>query len=183
MAFTFIQLLIDVILVAGLLLVLLGRGWRRAAPSADADPAASREFIASLSGLIREMKETAAGLEERLEAKIGQVERATALADDRLAKLEAAGMRAGPPSSGATAPAVRTSAVPSRAVAPSSPGAVAEPVDGTDAGDLDDDTRADRYRQVVDFARKGWDAAEIARHTRLPRGEVDLLLKTRGRER
>ena len=177
MAFTFIQLLVDVFLVAGLLLVLLGRGWRRGAATSDPDPAASREFITSLTELIREMKETAAGLEDRLDGRRGEVERAIALADDRLAKLEAAGMRAGPAVMPATA---RTSVVPSRPVA--APAATIEP--GADAADgLDDDARADRYRQVVDFARKGWDAAEIARHTRLPRGEVDLLLKTRGRER
>lgn len=181
MAFTFIQLLVDVILVAGLLLVLLGRGWRRGA-AASADPGESREFLASLTALIREMQDTADRLEQRLDAKRGEVERAIALADDRIGKLDAAAMRAGPGgAAGGTgeAPASEPAAsrpAPRRAAAP-------EPEAGGAGDELDDDARADRYRQVVDFARKGWDAAEIAKQTRLPRGEVDLLLKTRGRER
>lgn len=177
MAFTFIQLLVDVILVAGLLLVLLGRGWRPRAREAG-DPAESREFLETLQALIREMQETADRLERRLDAKRGEVEGAIALADDRLEKLEGAGMRAGPAPVAAARPAIASPA-PRRAA----PVAESEPGDAPDRDDLDDDARADRYRQVVDFARKGWDAAEIAKHTRLPRGEVDLLLKTRGRER
>ena len=170
MAFTFIQLLIDVVLVAGLLLVLLGRGWRRGKPD-PAGSAESREFLESLNLLIREMKETADGLERQLDAKRSELDRAIALAEDRLEKLEGAGMRAGP-----AAPATTSRTVPTRR--PAAP----EPAPESASEDIDDDARADRYRQVVDFARKGWDAAEIAKHTRLPRGEVDLLLKTRGRQ-
>jgi len=45
---------------------------------------------------------------------------------------------------------------------------------------MDDDERRDRYRQALDFARKGWSVVEIAKHTRLPRGEVELLIRTKG---
>jgi hypothetical protein len=176
MAFTIIQLLVDVVLFAGLAIVLLGRGWRRRRETAE-EPAGGREFLASLTALVEEMKAQADRLEARLEAKRREVDRATALADDRLARIEAAALRAGPESAAGAVPIrpvpVRSAEPPSRRPAPA--------VDHGGSEALDDDARAERYRQAVDFARKGWDADEIARQTRLPRGEVDLLLKTRGK--
>jgi hypothetical protein len=46
--------------------------------------------------------------------------------------------------------------------------------------DMDDDERREKYRQALDLARKGWSVLEIARHTRLPRGEIELLVRTKG---
>ncbi len=45
----------------------------------------------------------------------------------------------------------------------------------------DDDARREKYRQVLDFAQKGWNSLDIARFTELPRGEVELLMRTKGK--
>jgi hypothetical protein len=46
---------------------------------------------------------------------------------------------------------------------------------------LEDDERdrSEKYRQVLEFAEKGWTAIDIARFLQVPRGEVDLLMRTK----
>jgi TolA-binding protein len=160
-------------------------------------------MISTLSALIREMKEGATEMDQRLEARRAEVEQAVAAADVRLQQIEAALLKSGPvsptaspgtavPKTGAKGASRRSaSALPksaaikgdeeARAAAAPAPSGAPAPTAATDEGpDMDDDERREKYRQALDFARKGWSVAEIARHTRLPRGEIELLLRTKG---
>jgi hypothetical protein len=176
-------LLVDVALVFMILLLFVGRGWKRG-QGAREEQESYREMLSSLTVLIREMKETAADLEERAERKQVELQRAVAAADERLAALEAAAstplpvtpVRGGAPARPAQGPAVTTELATSASALP--PAAVRKP--SPDGGSMDEDERREKYRIALDFARKGWNALEIARHTQLPRGEVELLIKTRG---
>ena len=72
-----------------------------------------------------------------------------------------------------------------RGSAPAEPGGVgdhASAAGATPDEPEDEDERREKYRQALDFARKGWDILDIARFTGLPRGEVDLLVRTKGKK-
>ncbi|MEK7475461.1 MAG: hypothetical protein AAB152_07465 [Candidatus Coatesbacteria bacterium] len=182
-AFGYFQLLVDVAFCFLILLLLVGRSWRRGT-GASADQETYREMISTLSALIREMKEGAAEMDRQLESRHAEVAQAVASADIRLQQLEAAMLKAAPLDAGGPA-AVRIPAddASHRAVRPggSRPGPQpAPPPPADESGEMDDDERREKYRQALDFARKGWDVGEIVRHTRLPRGEVELLVRTKG---
>jgi len=183
-AFGYFQLLVDVAFCFLILLLLVGRSWRRGS-GASTDQEAYREMISTLSALIREMKEGAAEMERRLETRRAEIEQAVAAADVRLEHLEAAMVKAGPAAVQAAAsiviPPARASA-PATTVKPTQvqPAPEVAPAGAGEMPDMDDDERREKYRQALDLARKGWSVLEIARHTRLPRGEIELLVRTKG---
>jgi hypothetical protein len=175
-ALGFVQLIVDVLFLFLLMVLLVGRVWRRGA-AANEEHASYREMIASLTALIREMKETAAELEEISARKQLELQRAVGAADDRLELLRAAvsappaALEPPPPGGGRRAAEPGAPAPAARATGPQRG---AEPLPD------DEDERREKYRVALDFARKGWSTLEIARHTQLPRGEIELLIKTRG---
>src|SRR5678809_401916 len=61
-ALGFVQLVVDVLFLFLLMVLMVGRVWKRGAAATE-EHASYREMIASLTALIREMKETAAELE------------------------------------------------------------------------------------------------------------------------
>lgn len=194
-AFGWFQLLVDVAFCFLIMLLLVGRSWRRGG-AGSADQEAYREMISTLSALIREMKDGAAEMDKRLEARRAEMEETLAVADARVRQIEAALVKAGPaasepvPAGSATPRTPQAAAGAAAAPAARRPGADPAPsaapsssrrrADSEPVADMDDDERREKYRQALDFARKGWDAAEIARHTKLPRGEVELLIRTKG---
>jgi hypothetical protein len=178
-AFDYFQLLVDVLFCFLILLLLVGRSWRRGT-GASADQETYREMISTLSALIREMKEGAAEMDRQLESRHAEVAQAVAAADVRLQQLEAAMLKAAPLEAGAPSPSRPAAPPEGPAARREGARAGALPAPATEVGEMDDDERREKYRQALDFARKGWDVAEIARHTRLPRGEVELLIRTKG---
>ncbi len=207
-AFDLFQLLIDLAFVGLLLLLILGRGWRRGPAGAEsaAEQETYREMISTLTMLIKEMKQAGAEMQEQLGAKQVEVSRAIAAADERLRHLEGAVNAplelVAPPRASATqaartpspAPIVRevveeARMVPSVAAAPPASPEVPRPASSPEPAvertlDDDDRDRAEKYRQVMEFAEKGWSSLDIARFLQVPRGEVDLLMRTkiRGKE-
>jgi hypothetical protein len=181
-ALGFVQLLVDVAFLFMILLLFVGRVWKRG-KAANEEHESYREMISSLTMLIREMKETAADLEERGARKQLELQRAVGAADERLEALHAA-VSAPLPVGIPPAAAGRTAEPPAAPVSAAGSGAAAVPPPirrgGTEPAADDEDERREKYRMALDFARKGWNILEIARHTRLPRGEVELLIKTRG---
>jgi len=175
----FVQLLVDIVFLFLIMLLFVGRVWKRGKAGGE-EQESYREMISSLTMLIREMKETAAEMEERGARRQLELQRAVGAADDRLEALSAA-VTAAPvgrdPSASVAAPVRSSSPLP--APAPAGAPAEARPR-GTDPAAGDEDERREKYRMALDFARKGWNTLEIARHTQLPRGEVELLIKTRG---
>lgn len=177
-ALGFVQLLIDLVFLFLILLLFVGRVWKRGKAGGE-EQESYREMISSLTMLIREMKETAAEVEERGARRQLELQRAVGAADDRLEALKAA-VNAAPdrhePVAAGSAP-VRPPAPPAAGLS----GVSGEPRPrGTDPAPGDEDERREKYRMALDFARKGWNVLEIARHTQLPRGEVELLIKARG---
>ena len=181
----FAQLALDLVFCVLILLLLVARSWRRGSP---AEAESYREMTTTLAVLIREMKETAAELDGRLTERRAEVQRALAAADDRLALLRAAasGELPGGPSAAMVSgprplptPAFPPVTRPGPAMEPV-PAAAERPGDGRDVA-MSEDDRREKYRQALDFARKGWSILEIARFTHLPSGEVELLVKTKGK--
>ena len=78
-AFGYFQLLVDVAFCFLILLLLVGRSWRRGT-GASADQETYREMISTLSALIREMKEGAAEMDRQLESRHAEVAQAVASA-------------------------------------------------------------------------------------------------------
>jgi len=278
-AFDWFQILADLFFLFLILLLLASRAWKRGAGN-EAEHESYREMIATLSDLIREMKEASQGLEERIAEKQAEVTGAVAAADARIERLKDLLSETGKPgptqtsvspqtvtlanrnspgpttTSGATQTLAATGTLPVAnrnspepvppAFAPPSRvpdlerrirsdehlgdlpyQAAAEPVAeaplkpvkagkrraSTDHGSAtafaapdepgasearhaqpgrpsvamvapgeDEDERREKYRQALDYARKGWDVLDIARFTGLPRGEVDLLVRTKGKK-
>ncbi len=168
------QLLVDVLLLFLILVMLAGRAWRRGRGDSQAsEHEAYRDMSATLAQLIREMKGEIAVSQDRLTEKQLELQRAIGAADERLAALQSAAAAplavpriAGVVEAPAAAPA-RQRATP----------AVPAPLDEPEPGE----ERRERYRQALEFSEKGWSALDIARVTKLPRGEVDLLIRTKGR--
>ena len=175
-ALGFVQLVVDVLFLFLLMVLMVGRVWKRGAAATE-EHASYREMISSLTALIREMKETAAELEELSARKQLELQRAVGAADDRLDQLRASVAAAPVGEPGATRPAAGRAEAPPRAGAERT--GLPRPAGHEPQAD-DEDERREKYRVALDFARKGWSALEIARHTQLPRGEVELLIKTRG---
>jgi len=222
-----IQVIFDVALLFLILLLFLGRGWRRggAGTAATEDMEAYREMVSTLTVLIREMKQSAAELQERLDLKGVELGRAIAAADERLKRLEslpevsldrmappaarsapvepamglagriaAAGLPIRAPRLAPAAEVPAPAAVPAEVETDAEPVLEALPADSgirpaippPDSGverTLEDDERdrAEKYRQVLEFAEKGWSSIDIARFLQVPRGEVDLLMRTKVR--
>jgi hypothetical protein len=273
-AFNWFQILADLFFLFLILLLLASRVWKRGAGN-ETDHESYREMIATLSDLIREMKEVSQGLEDRIAEKQAEVTGAVAAADARIERLKDLLSETQPPvsiairdqrvpesdspassdgslfraldierrirgddhpiemphqavvESFAETPAkpVRTgkrrastgdhgsaaasathggiadstgaahgepvasmasivseadAAGPARQ-ASASPTPVAMLADGEARGE-DEDERREKYRQALDYARKGWEVLDIAKFTGLHRGEVDLLVRTKGKK-
>lgn len=164
--FAAVQLLVDVVLLFLILVLLAGRPWRRGRGAPEGEQEAYRDMVTTLSQLIAQMKDELGVLQDRLDAKQAEVRGLLAAVDERLERLRAA-------------PAVPV-APPSAPIAP--PIATTAPVRPADPEPDDAEDRRERYRQALEFSEKGWNALDIARATRLPRGEVELLIRTKGRK-
>ena len=196
-AMGYVQIFVDIGFLFLILLLLLGRGWKRGGANTTAEEQeAYRDMISTLTVLIREMKQSAGEMQERLGAKQVELSQAISAADERIRKLT--GMpevrldRMAPPSpiSPMDALPVRMPPVSRPPVAPSAgPEAFERRIapDSTPLGqertlDEDERDRAEKYRQVLEFADKGWNAMDIARFLQVPKGEVDLLMRTKIRK-
>jgi hypothetical protein len=202
--FDWFQLVVDVVFLFLILVFLLGRGWRRGAAAEERE--SYREMVTRLSSLIGEMKDTSADLQERIGEKQLEVQQAISVADDRIRRMKDLAAAPGPrpaPAPGSTsvsgpppapfsarpAPPQSPAAPPDEGLAESDPVAAraeasaAEPAPAPAPRDgMDDEDRREKYRQALDFAQKGWNALDIARFTQLPRGEVELLMRTKGKQ-
>jgi hypothetical protein len=178
-AFELFQLLVDLAFLFLILLLLVGRSWRKG-PAAAEERQAYAEMVSGLSTLIREMKETSATLEERITEKQVELRQSIAAAEEQVQRLKETSAGLSMPTAVPGVPAPRA---PVREEESRGGRRAAAPAAYTAAPALEDDEedRRARYRQAVDYAAKGWSAAEISRVTRLPRGEIDLLIRTRGR--
>ena len=176
-AFELFQLVVDLAFLFLLLLLLVGRSWRKG-PAAVEEQRAYAEMVSGLSTLIREMKETSATLEERITEKQVELRQSIAAAEEQVQRMKEASAGLSLP---AAAPAVTVPRPPGHEDESRGGRRAAVPAGRAPAPADDEEDRRTRYRQAVDYAAKGWSAAEIARVTRLPRGEVDLLIRTRGR--
>jgi hypothetical protein len=176
-AFDLFQLLVDLAFLFLILLLLVGRSWRKG-NAATEERKAYAEMVSGLSSLIREMKETSATLEERITEKQVEIRQSIAAAEDQIQRLReaAAGVSAVPPPAAPPAPRAASRAEEHHGGRRTAPAPrPAEPKAG------EEEDRRELYRQAVDYAAKGWSADEIARVTRLPRGEIELVIRTRGR--
>ena len=225
-ALAMVQLMVDVAFVFVLLLLLLGRGWRRgtAGSGSSEDMEAYREMVSTLTVLIKEMKQSAADMQEKLDSRQVEISRAVAAADERLRALgsppdiQLDRMAPSPRSGAGLAERIASSSpsaefriqqstadsepVPAPAsgagpVIPADPAAVQDgaagwtasstaslpegPLQGERTLEEEERERAEKYRQVLEFAEKGWTAVDIARFLQVPRGEVDLLMRTKVR--
>jgi len=196
-----VQIFVDIAFLFLILLLLLGRSWKRGGANTTAEEQeAYRDMISTLTVLIKEMKHSAGEMQERLGAKQVELSQAISAADERLRKLT--GMpevrldRMSPPSPispveslpvrmppvslsaqrGETSP---DAAPPSfeRRIAPDS-----TPIGEERTLEEDERDRAEKYRQVLEFADKGWSGMDIARFLQVPKGEVDLLMRTKVRK-
>ncbi len=177
-AFDYFQLLVNLVFLFLILLLLVGRGWRGSAAGSD-EQESYREMMSTLSVLIKEMKETSADLQERLSEKQLEVQRAIAASDERIEKLKEMTEKAPltPPPSPFTPlpPEGGEGRVRGENEASPQPTSVAGNADSSEA-------RQEKYRQVLDFSQKGFSALDIAKLIKLPRGEVELLIRTKGKQ-
>lgn len=211
-----VQIFADIAFLFLILLLLLGRGWKRGGANTTAEEQeAYRDMISTLTVLIKEMKQSAGEMQERLGAKQVELSQAISAADERIRKLT--GMpevrldrMASPtfrPGAGGLSPLSQAESLPVRMPPVSAPDPEASssaPVrgetspippsferriapDSTPIGqertlEEDERDRAEKYRQVLEFADKGWSAMDIARFLQVPKGEVDLLMRTKVRK-
>jgi hypothetical protein len=197
-----VQMFVDIAFLFLILLLLLGRGWKRGGANTTAEEQeAYRDMISTLTVLIKEMKQSAGEMQDRLGAKQVELSQAISAADERIRKLT--GMpevrldRMAPPSplspveslpvrmppvSEAQIPRGESGPVPvspdsARRIAPDS-----TPIGQERTLEEDERDRAEKYRQVLEFADKGWSGMDIARFLQVPKGEVDLLMRTKVRK-
>ena len=195
-AFDYFQLFFNFILLFLILVMLIGRGWKRGAIDRG-EQESYREMVTTLSALIQEMKDASADMQDRVGEKQLEVQRALAAAEERIERLNALVAAASTPAPQPAQPAqrVRDSFEPSpgspeprppvpEQAAPHAGEArndrEAEPLIPAARSEEDGGKRKDKYQQALDLAQKGWGALDIARVTQLPRGEVDLLMRTKG---
>ena len=192
-----VQIFVDVAFLFLILLLLLGRGWKRGGANTTAEEQeAYRDMISTLTVLIKEMKHSAGDMQDRLGAKQVELSQAISAADERIRKLT--GMpevrldRMAPP-----LPILPAASLPVRMPPVSeTPSVSAAPEaferriapDPTPIGqertlEEDERDRAEKYRQVLEFAEKGWSGMDIARFLQVPKGEVDLLMRTKVRKK
>lgn len=176
-----VQLLIDVLFLFLILVLLLARGWRRGpsgVPGSE-EQESYRGMVATLSEMIRAMKETTADMQERLSEKQAEIQHTVAAAEDRLTRLKeelkAAEAR---PRRPVQSPSSAPAEAPPGAAPAESPDPGPEPQEGK--ANKEEERRA-KYRQALEFMEKGWSALDIARFTQLPRGEVEFLMRTKGK--
>ncbi len=176
-----VQLFVDVLFLFLILVLLLARGWRRGpsgVPGSE-EQESYRGMVATLSEMIRTMKETTAEMQERLSEKQAEIQHTVTAAEDRLARLKeelkAAEVRprrsVQTASSGPAEPAVGIAPAESPEQGPAS----------QDGKTNKEEERRAKYRQALEFMEKGWSALDIARFTQLPRGEVEFLMRTKGK--
>jgi len=190
--FEFFQIVIDIAFLFLILLLIAGRVWRKGSAgnqNQNQEQESYREMISTLSVLIKEMKETSADLQERIGEKQVEVASTLAAIEERMEKLKSAvPPEAKPP---------RTSPEPARRMVrdiPPAAGAEREaagggrrPAPGRELGMTEeerkraeeDSERKEKYKQIMELAEKGWTALDIARFTQVPRGEVELLMRTK----
>lgn len=192
-AFDYFQLVVDIVFLFLILVLLVGRGWRRGAVAEEQE--SYREMVSRLSSLIGEMKETSADLQDRLGQKQVEVQHSIGLCDDRIRRVKDLTASLPPAGAGSAAPRLAP-AMPAAAAPEGGPRPPLAPPRGPVAaretaepapvpaprGEHDDEERREKYRQALDFAQKGWSALDIARFTQLPRGEVELLMRTKGKQ-
>lgn len=200
-AFDYFQLLVNLVFLFLILVMLIGRGWKRGAIDRG-EQESYREMVSTLSALIQEMKDTSAEMQDRLGEKQLEIQRAMAAAEERIERLNTLVSAASTPAPQPAEPApvqlaksVQASFEPSpgrpeprspvpQQAAPHAGEAAndreAEPLTPAARSEEDGGKRKDKYRQALDLAQKGWGALDIARVTQLPRGEVELLMRTRG---
>jgi len=193
-----VQIFVDVAFLFLILLLLLGRGWKRGGANTSAEEQeAYRDMISTLTVLIKEMKHSAGEMQERLGAKQVELSQAISSADERIRKLT--GMpevrldRMAPPAPLQSSMEQLPVRMPPVAPVSQSPDAVTEAFarriapDSTPVGqertlEEDERDRSEKYRQVLEFAEKGWNGMDIARFLQVPKGEVDLLMRTKIRK-
>ncbi len=222
-ALGWVQLLCNALFLFLILLLFLGRGWKRGSTmSASAEEQDSyRSMVSALSELIRGLKETSSEIQDRLMEKEAELNGVISAADERVRALKELESRSMParrmpvarsdhpaddvfapipsPSEGAELslaspqakppvrpmPATTQPGVARRGERPGEPArpAPAHPQPGTgETGASSEEERRTKYRQVLEFMEKGWGVLDIARFTGLPRGEVELLMRTKGRQ-
>jgi len=200
-----VQIFVDIAFLFLILLLLLGRGWKRGGTNTTAEEQeAYRDMISTLTVLIKEMKQSAGDMQERLGAKQVELSQAISSADERIRRLtsmpEVRLDRMAPPSalgrgevspqpSGESLPVRMPPVLESTAPASVSPDTFERRIapDSTPIGqertlEEDERDRSEKYRQVLEFADKGWSGMDIARFLQVPKGEVDLLMRTKIRK-
>lgn len=194
-----IQLLADFFFLFMILVLLVGRSWRRGAAGrpGDEEQESYRAMVSTLSEIIKTVKDTVGEAQDRMTEKQAEIQASLAAADERLRRLKEENDRA-------QAGVGRGPAVPERPVpaqpplqeqprfneqpAPVSQTAAEAPKRGVDseasgeAREGKEEERRAKYQQALEFMEKGWSALDIARFTHLPRGEVELLMRTKGKK-
>lgn len=188
--FEFFQIVIDIVFLFLILLLVVGRTWKKGQGGSQAqaqERESYREMIETLSVLIKEMKETSADLQERIGEKQLEAARTLAAIEERMEKL-----RSAVPPEAPAAKSPRRIPEPARRVSREIPPA-ARPertADGISPRETrmteeerkraeEETERKEKYKQVMELAEKGWSALDIARFTQVPVGEVDLLMRTK----
>jgi hypothetical protein len=200
-----VQLLADFFFLFMILVLLIGRSWRRgsAGGAGGEEQESYRAMVATLSEIIKAVKEATADMQDRMAEKQAEIQSSLVAADERLRRIKEENDRT--ESNLRRGPAVPVPAIPERPQDhsfPQSPRqALAEPkvpsIHAAKSAARDrspieeapregeaskEEERRAKYQQALEFMEKGWSALDIARFTQLPRGEVELLMRTKGKK-